>query len=153
MPLIEVFYTFLTLEIPPGETLAFILHVIFDCFLSLSLPCLILPHVSARSPKSISCLLHPGQTVVGIDYHTACSVASLTCHSPIGFTAFLTSSEMLCRWALGCFCSWPVPHSHSNIVTCRCQTHWKVKSAMQRGWLSEGLGLVTQKTASCKEQN
>lgn len=86
----RVFYPFLTLETSPGEILVFILHVIFDCFLSPLLLCLILPYVSAGPPKSIPFLPHPGETVVGIYHYTACSVAYLTYDSPRVFRAFLT---------------------------------------------------------------
>lgn len=62
-------------------------------------------------------------------------------------------SQMLCRLTLGRSCSWPVQHTHSNIITCRCQTHWKVNTSMQGGWVGRGLGLAIQKTASSKKQN
>lgn len=156
MPLIGAFHSFLTLEIPPGETLAFTLHVIFDCIISPSLPCLIPPHVSAGSPKSISFLPHRGQTVVGKQLWPLRSL--LCCFTHTWFSKRVHSfSHMLCRWTLGCSCSWPVQHTHSNILTwwewCGCQTHWKVKTSMQGGWVGRGLGLVTQKTASYKELN
>lgn len=85
MPLIGVFCLFLTLY----KSLLGKLHVIIDCFLSLSLSCLLLPHISVGSSKSISFLLHPEQKVVGTDSCTACSVAS---DSPQVFRAFLTCS-------------------------------------------------------------
>lgn len=60
-------------------------------------------------------------------------------------------SHMLCRWTLGCSCSWPVQHTHSNIVICRCQTHWKVKTSMQGCWVGRGLGRQGAGTCHSKD--
>lgn len=147
MPLVGVFCPFLTLETSPGETLAFIFHVIFYCFLSPSLMCLILPYVSAGSPKSIPFLPHPGQTVVGIHHYTACSVVYLTHNSPIVFRAFLTCFAD----ELGCSCSWAVQHTHSDILTCRCHTE-KLKPPCKEAGLAEGWDFSLRRQTRAKSR-
>lgn len=61
---------------------------------------------------------------------------------------------MLCRWTLDFSCSWPLQHTHSNTLTWRCQTHWKVRTIMQGGgWVGRVLGLVRRQPHALSKFN
>lgn len=132
MPLIGVFHPSLTLEIPPWGTLAFILLVTFSCFLSPSLPCLILPHLSRISK------IH---------------LFSATSWANCGWHWILHSLLCFClhKWFSKVFWTFlthptdehyivPVPSQSSTLSSTstgiyRCQTHWKVKTSVLGGWI------------------
>lgn len=130
MPLIGVFHPFLTLEISPWRTLVFILLVTFDCFLSSSLPCLILPHLS----KISKICLFSATSWANCGWHW-------TLHSLLCFCLHKWFSEVF-----GTFLTRPTDEHYvvpapgqsgtlSNTLIYRWQKHWKVKASVLGGWV------------------